>query len=88
MVLVFNEALSTLARRPNCLKSKYPSIFSARWASRHVGMDVRCETNKEIPISILEQRERGRERDWGARHGCVSQEWSRVGRSGLGEPEV
>ena len=51
-------------------------------------MDVRCEINKEIPISILKQRERRRERDWGARHGCVSQEWSRVGRSALGEPEV
>ena len=56
--------------------------------SAKTGQVSRCEINKEIPISILEQRERGREQDWGARHGCVSQEWSRVGRSGLGEPEM
>ena len=42
---------------------------------------------KEIPISILEQRERGWERDWGARHGCVSQEWSGIGKNGLRSPK-
>ncbi len=56
--------------------------------SAKTGQVSRCEIGQEIPISVLEQRERGWERDWGARHGCVSQEWSRVGRSGLGEPEV
>jgi len=67
---------------------KVPILQTHHRKSAKTGQVSRCEIGQEIPISVLEQRERGWEQDWGARHGCVSQEWSRVGRSGLGEPEV